>query len=160
MKNSCNFHLFRAKLNYIAWQSDLSSIRFSIILGSLFWAFLLLWPGELFTPTRTTYRLMSQIADEEIWGFAFLSHAIFAATTLFLEKRDKIYFYLDALWGALLWTVATVACFASHWQVGIPYAPPAAMSAEVSLMLGEWWWVIRWMIWEKTKKEQITNGYK
>lgn len=142
------------QFNKIIWQSDLLSVRFAIALGSLFWAILLLWPGELFVPLRTTYRLMSQIAPEHMWGIAFLIHSACAFATLFFHKT-RLLFLGDAVWGVVLWTAATIACFASHWQLNVIYSPPAAMSAEISLMLASWWWLIRWIVWTETKK-----GYK
>jgi len=139
----------------ILWHSDLLSARFSIAVGSLFWTILLWWPGELFSPTRTTYRLMSQMTDETVWGGLFFIHVIFATFSIFTGLKNKIVFLGDALFGSLIWTIATVACFASHWQYGVSYAPPAAMSAELSLMFASWWWLIRWVV---SNQQEKNNG--
>lgn len=144
----------KKKLDDIIWRTDMTSVRLSIVLGSIFWAILLMWPGQLFTPSRTTYRLMSEIASENIWALAFLVHASCALTTLFTDIRNKFLFFGDAIWGSILWTSATIACFASHWQYGKEYAPPAAMSAELALMLAAWWWVIKWIVREQEEKRR------
>lgn len=141
------------KISDIIWASDLVSVRFSIAFASFFWALLLIWPGELFTPERTTYRLMAQIANENLWALGFFIHGLFASITLICEKRNKFLFFGDALWGSVMWTAATIACFASHWQLGKVYAPPAAMSAELALMLGAWWWTIRWIVKKETERK-------
>ena len=131
------------RIVYIFWHRDMLATRFSLAFGSLIWAALLWWPGDLFTPSRVTYRLMSQIADEDVWGLAFAMQGTFMLLALVSEPRNKLIWCFDALFGALLWTLATVTCFASHWQIGTPYAPPAAMSAEVALMFASWWHLIR-----------------
>jgi hypothetical protein len=140
------FSKLKSKIHEIIWESDLLSARFSIAIGSLFWAALLWWPGVLFTPQRTTYRLMSEIASEDMWGLAFFIHGVFAFTTLLTDIKGRIMFAGDAAAGAIIWTTATTTCFASHWMHSIIYAPPAAMSAELSLMLASWWYLIRWIV--------------
>jgi uncharacterized membrane protein HdeD (DUF308 family) len=132
------------RANRIIWHSDLLTTRVSIAIGSLVWGLLLLWPGELFVPARTTYRLMAEIASEQAWGVAFLCHGMIAMITLLQNKACRTSYLFDALLGCTLWTTATLACFASHWKAGVYYAPPAAMSAEVSLMLASWWYLARW----------------
>lgn len=132
-------------LRHLVFRSSMKSVRFCIALSSLIFALLLWWPGALFTPSRTTYRLMAEIGSENVWGLFFFIHAVFATVTLLWCKFNRITFVGDALLGALLWTTATVACFASHWQHGAPYAPPAAMSAEVGILFASWWYLIRWV---------------
>lgn len=127
----------------IVTTSSMQSVRLSVAWSSLIFALLLWWPGTLFTPTRTTYRLMSEITDEVTWGIAFFVHAMFSFYTLLYCRYNRVTFYGDAVFGAVLWTVATVACFASHWQIGVPYAPPAAMSAEVGVLVASWWYLAR-----------------
>ena len=111
--------------------------------GSMLWAILLLWPTDLFVPARTTYRLMSQVASENIWGFAFMLHAICAAISLFGDIKRKSIIIGDALWGTVLWTAVTIMCFASHWDIGVNYAPPAAAGVNAALMIATWWWLVR-----------------
>ena len=133
------------RLRYIILCSSMKSVRFTIAVSSLIFAILLWWPGTLFTPARGTYRLMSEIADENVWGLVFFIHAIASLYTLLFNRYCRIGFVLDALLGAVVWTVATVACFASHWKYGTTYAPPAAMSAEVGVLLAAWWYLARWV---------------
>ncbi len=141
--NSCDS--WRCRLQHIVMRSDLLTTRFTIAVSSLVFSVLLWWPGTLFVPTRTTYRLMSQVMDENTWGALFFLHFIVASYSLLSNRRCLAMFFADAMLGAVLWTFATVMCFASHWQVGVTYAPPAAMSAEVGVLLASWWYVIRWL---------------
>ena len=133
----------KQRMCHIIWHSDMLATRFALALAALIWALLLAWPGELFTDGRTTYRLMRQIASEEVWAAMFFGQGLFMMLALVSDTRDRLVWFVDCVLGAVLWTVATVACFAAHWQVGVPYAPPAAMSAEVALMIAAWWHLIR-----------------
>ena len=134
---------FRRRFCHMLWHSDMLATRFMLAIAALVWALLLAWPGELFTPTRTTYRIMAEIASEEAWAVAFAGQGLVMLLALLADAKDKLTWFIDCVFGAVLWTLATVACFASHWQHGVPYAPPAAMSAEVALMLASWWHLIR-----------------
>jgi hypothetical protein len=116
---------------------------FSLALGSLVWAALLAWPGELFTPARTTYRLMHDIAPEELWALAF---GVQGATLLYLllsKCRNKWVWVTDGLFGCILWTASTIACFASHFTTWETYQPPGAMSSDIALMFASWWHLVR-----------------
>lgn len=146
----------KRKVSNILWDTQMESVRISMFFGSLFWAILLAWPGTLFTPARTTYRLMSEIMNENMWALAFFTHAAFIFITLFCGKRNKVTFVGDAIIGCLLWTSATIACFASHWKLGADYAPPAAMSAELGLLFASWWWLVRWIV--DTNGKITVNG--
>lgn len=142
MSNCCRFG---RSMKSIMLNSSMRSVRFTIALSSLVFALLLWWPGTLFTAGRTTYRLMAEIAPENVWGVAFFIHFIFATRTLIWCQYNRWTFIGDAVWGAVIWTVATVACFAAHWQHGIAYAPPAAMSAEIGVLFASWWYMARWI---------------
>lgn len=131
------------RVYHILWKSDMEATRFSLAMAGMIWAMLLWWPETLFTPTRTTYRIMSEWATEFQWGMAFFVQAFVMFWALFRQRTSKVVWMADGLLGCVLWTAATAACFASHWQTGVPYAPPAAMSAEVALMLASWWHFIR-----------------
>jgi len=133
----------KQRLCHILWHSDMLATRFALATAAMIWAVLLAWPGELFTDSRTTYRLMREIASEEVWAVAFAGQGIVMFMALISGAKDRLIWFVDCVFGAVLWTTATVACFAAHWQVGVTYAPPAAMSAEVAMMLAAWWHMIR-----------------
>lgn len=132
--------------------------RLGIALGSFLFGLQLLLPTTLF-PTaaqiaagtgRVTYAYMAAIAPEYVWGIAFLVHSVWAAYTLVTGVRNHVTLAVDAILGCVLWTTATVACYAAHWPRGLPffealaaYPPPAAMSSDVVLSVLAWWHMIR-----------------
>lgn len=131
-------------VDHVMWRSDLLTTRFTLAIAALVWATLLLWPGQLFTPARQTYHFMSEIASEEVWGALFALQGVVMIYSLIFNKINRYMWVLDGVLGCVLWTTATVACFASHWIIGVSYSPPAAMSAEVALALASWWHLVRY----------------
>lgn len=141
------------RLKYIMWYSDLEATRFSLAFGSLLWSMMLFWPGELFTPVRTTYHLMATIAPEHIWAALFALQGSVMVYSLLWGYRSQLSFVSDAVLGCLLWTSTTVACFLSHFQTWATYQPPAAMSYEVMGMLASWWCLVRYTFPKKKGEE-------
>ena len=140
-----------SRVKHIMWYSDLEATRFSLALGSLLWAALLFWPGELFTPARTTYAVMAMLAREEVWGALFALQGGVMMYSLLWGYRNRLSFVLDALLGCALWTVSTAACFFAHFHDLNTYQPPAAMSYEVMGALASWWCLVRYTF-PKNKK--------
>ena len=136
----------KSRLYHICWLSDLEATRFSLAVGSLLWAALLFWPGELFTPARTTYHLMAKIAPEEVWALAFLVQGLVMIYSLLWGYKSRLSFFLDALLGCVLWTTSTVACFVAHFNSLSTYQPPAAMAYEIMGALASWWCLVRYSI--------------
>ena len=119
-------------------------------IGALLWGVFLFWPGELF-PTaaqivagtgRSTYVLMSQIAPEWLWATAFVLHGSFLLLSSVFRVPPAAAL-LDAFNGAALWTTATMACYMAHFKGWATYQPPAAMGADVAMVLGSLWWLVR-----------------
>ena len=133
-----------SRLNFILWRSDLEATRLALAVGSLLWALLLFYPGELFTETRTTYRLMAQIALENVWGMAFLLQGVVMFYSLLWGTKSHLTYMADALLGCVLWTSSTAACFISHYFYAPIYQPPAAMSYEVVAAVASWWCLVRY----------------
>ncbi len=142
------------RLHYILWHSDLEATRFSLALGSLLWAVLLFWPGELFGHGRKTYELMAHIAPECIWGSLFLLQGVVMLYSLLWGYRSQLSFIVDALLGCVLWTASTAACFMAHFESLATYQPPAAMSYEVMGALASWWCLVRYSV----PKKKAENG--
>lgn len=124
--------------------SDMLATRLWLAFGSLIWAALLFWPGDLFDGSRQTYVVMARMGDEWAWAALFLLNGLAALTTLLLPVRNRLFLILDAFLGCALWTAATLACFAAHFNGWASYNPPAAMSAEVVAMLASWLHLIRY----------------
>lgn len=141
-----------SRLAYILWKSDLEATRLGLSIGSLLWALLLFWPGDLFSPSRTTYRLMAEIAPEEVWALAFLVQGLVMLYSLLWGYRSRFSFTVDAFFGCVLWTSSTAACFLSHYQTFGTYQPPAAMAYEAVGAMFSWWHLVRYTYPKKTKK--------
>lgn len=133
-----------SRIQYILWKSDLEATRLGLALGSLIWAVLLFWPGDLFAPGRTTYSVMSEIANEQIWGAAFLLQGLVMVYSLLWGYKSRLSFIVDALLGCILWTTSTAACFLAHYQSLSTYQPPAAMSYELIGAFTSWWVLVRY----------------
>jgi hypothetical protein len=130
--------------------SDMVAGRWMLGFGALLWGIFLLWPGELF-PTdaqiaahtgRTTYAIMAQIAPEWLWALAFTVHGAFLLLSIFVRVPPSAAL-IDAFNGAVLWLVATISCYAAHFNGWATYQPPAAMGADAAMAVGSLWWLIR-----------------
>ena len=139
------------RLRHIMWRSDLEATRLALAFGSLIWAALLFYPGELFTESRTTYRLMAQIANEDAWGAAFLIQGVVMVYSLLWGYKSRVTYIADALPGCILWTSSTAACFISHYVYSQTYQPPAAMSYEVVAAAASWWCLVRYKFPKESK---------
>lgn len=144
-------------LMHIICRDSMLMTRLGLALGSLLWAIQLALPVALF-PTaaqvvsgegRRTYTLMAYF-PEDLWAVLFLIHAVWSLYTILTGVRNTVTLALDGFLGCVLWTSATVACFAAYWPLNRPfldalaqYPPPAAMSGEVVMALFSWWHMIR-----------------
>jgi hypothetical protein len=146
----------KSRISYMLWLSDLEAIRFNLAIGSILWGLFLLWPGDLFTPARTTYLVMAEIAPEHCWGTAFVLQGVVMMYSMLWGYRSNIYFIADALLGCVLWTASTAACFMAHYQSIQTYQPPAAMSYEIMGAASSWWVLVRYTI--EQKKARAANG--
>lgn len=129
--------------------SDMLAARMMLAAGALFWSAFLFWPGQLFpNPAqiaagtgRTTYALMA-FFPELMWATAFGLHGLFLLASVFWRVPPAAAL-LDAFNGSVLWTAATYMCYAAHFHGWATYQPPAAMGADLAMMLASWWWFIR-----------------
>ena len=142
----------KKRLYEIVWCSDLLTTRVSLAIGSLIWGLLLLWPGELFTPARTTYRLMSEIANENVWGVIFVAHSIVSFWQLITRNLKSTGAIANSFVGCILWTSSTIACFLSHFVTLETFQPPAALGADFAFVLASWWVLTKSLI------ERYRNG--
>ena len=145
------------KLIDVAVNSDMMATRFSLSIGAFLWSLFLFWPGDLFTPARHTYFIMSQIATENTWATLFFIQGWFALYTIVSGVKNHVTLALDAFLGCILWTSSTAACYMSHFTGWGSYQPPAAMSAEVILVFASWWHLIRYWAEEIEEHETIKN---
>lgn len=144
----------RARMIHLVWGIDLIGTRFLLALSSLGWAVMLFWPGLLFpTPEQvhtgggqTVYAIMSLIMNEAHWGALFSLHGLVAMIGVLYDVRTRLLLWVEGILGCLLWTTATISCFASHFQGWDTYKPPAAMAAELVLTVGAWWVLVRYRV--------------
>ena len=143
--------------------------RLGLAVGSLLWAIQLLLPASLFpTPEqiaagvgRQTYSLMATVAPEEVWAILFLLHGSATLYALCRHVRSGALVWVDGILGCVLWSGATLFCFAAHWPKNLPwleawmaYPPPAAMSADLVLAFFAWWHMIRLLADETQDKDK------
>lgn len=133
------------RLQYLLWRSDMEMTRFALAIGAVVVATLLLYPGQLFTPDRTTYILMAKIASEELWGALFLLQGFVMIYSLLYGHKSNIYYLADAFLGCILWSALVICCFLAHYiSSKNGYQPPAAMGFDVIGMLLSFWHLVRY----------------
>jgi hypothetical protein len=126
--------------------------RFGLALGAVVVGLLFLWPGTLFTETRTTYLLMKVVASENVWGGLFLIQGIAMLYSLLYGYRSKAFFIIDALMGCILWASLAILCFWSHYIYSQgSYQPPAAMGYDLVGMWMSFWHLVRYSLERNSK---------
>ena len=123
------------RIREVLFDSDMVATRTLLAIAELIWAINLLWPGASFE--RSTYSTMALLADEKVWGLAFLitSYVQWQIVIIgeFHSKMARGFSY----WNALLWCYCAGSIYASV------YPPAAALSAELTLALASFWICIR-----------------
>lgn len=116
------------------FDSDLIASRLALAFAELCWAIMLFWPGDSFV--RPTYTVMSHIAPEWCWGWAFLFTALIQFSIVAFELCKTRGAWLFAGWNTVLWVTAIVAMVVSVQP------PPAAIGGEIALAVSALWiWV-------------------
>lgn len=96
---------------------------------------------------RHTYSLMAQIAPAWAWSAAFILQGSVMLYSLLTNTRSRALFWLDAVFGVIIWTAAIFACYLAYWKGFdrlLEYKPPAIMGGEVAAMLAQWWIFVRY----------------
>lgn len=148
--------VLRARVIHLLWGIDLLGTRFLLGMSSIAWAVMLMWPAQapLF-PTRvqielgqgrTTYAVMALIGAEWQWASLFALQGVAAILAVLYNIRTRLVLWVEGILGCLLWTTATISCFASHFHSWETYNPPAAMAAELMLTAGAWWVLVRYKV--------------
>jgi len=113
------------------FDSDLIASRIVLAMAELFWAVLLLWPGDSFS--RPTYGVMAHVMPEDAWALVFLVSAITQITIVILNDYHSRFSRYFAAWNAALWGFCVVAMLLSV------YPPPAAIGGEIALAFSSLW---------------------
>ncbi len=123
------------RIREVLFDSDMAATRTILAIAEFLWAVNLLWPGASFE--RHTYAAMAAIADETIWGLAFLITAYVQWKIVAIGEFHSPAARHFAFWDALLWAYSAGSIYSSA------YPPAAALSAELALTLASLWICIR-----------------
>jgi len=118
-------------MSYVMWESDLIATRITLALAELFWAVMLLWPGNTFG--RQTYEVMSHVMTEEAWAFVLLLSGATQISIVVLGQYSSAFARYFAAWNAAIWVFIVVSMLISV------YPPPAAIGGEIALALSALW---------------------
>ena len=128
----------------VLWDSDLIASRVTLALGELFWAIMLLWPGDTFG--RPTYSHMAMVINEEAWGVLFLLSSVTQISIVLSDDLHSQFAKYFSGWNAALWLYTVVSMLLSV------YPPPAAIGGEIAVALSAIWIWLRPYI--------LAEGYK
>lgn len=116
------------------FESDLIASRMTLALAEILWAIMLWWPGDTFS--RPTYTVMAHVANEDLWGLAFMASGVTQLTIAISQQTNTAFARYFAGWNAVLWLYVVVSMLLSV------YPPPAAIAGEMALAISAAWiWV-------------------
>lgn len=140
------------RIKHLLWRSDMEMTRLGLALGAIVVGVLFLWPGELITPSRTTYILMGKVLPENCWGSLFILQGLVMLYSLIYGYRTKILFLVDAVMGCILWSSMVILCFAAHFiHSAGSYQPPAAMGYDIIGVMTSFWHLVRYSLEQQEK---------
>ena len=122
------------KILYLLNQ-DYDDAHIFLVSSSYLWSIMLFLPGTTFD--KQTYFLMSQLANEYVWGSAFLIYALAGSALLTFNSPNKYLTYFDAVFGFLLWSITAACVFFSTSQA------PAAAAPHIVGSFISWWILIK-----------------
>lgn len=117
------------------WDSELIASRLILGFAELFWAFLLLWPGN--TIQIPMHINMLKLFDVNVWGFLFLFSSVMQFAIVVNNKLHSMPARYFAFWNMCLWIYAVLSI------VTLTYPPPSAIGGEIALALAAFWIWIR-----------------
>jgi hypothetical protein len=117
------------------WDTDLLGVRFILFVAELFWAIMLLWPGDTFA--RPTYTFMASLMSEEKWGLILLFSSICQLLILISDQLHCLVARIFAGWNCFLWFILILGILVSV------YPPPAAIGGEIACAVAAGWIWIR-----------------
>ena len=118
-------------LSDIFWRSPTGSARISVALGSFIWGVMLLYPGDTFS-RYVIYHIMAEMAQEWVWGSAFLLHAVMLFVNGARNTTQVCRLITNTL-GAVLWVGVTMSIFVN------PIPLPAIFAGHIALALESLW---------------------
>lgn len=132
---------FWGSISRALFDTDLTGIRCALALSELFWAILLIWPGNTFD--RPTYHIMSHVASEEAWALLFFLSAVNQITVVVQEDYNSRFARYFAAYNTVLWVFVIMSMMLSVSP------PPAAISAEITMAIfAGWIWIRPYLLAE------------
>ncbi len=122
-------------LQDIFWRSPTGSARISVALGSFIWGVMLLYPGETFS-RHVVYHIMSEMAQEWVWGAAFMLHSVMLFVNGVRNTTQFCRLITNTL-GAVLWVGVTMSIFVN------PIPLPAIFAGHLALTVESLWILLR-----------------
>ena len=123
------------RIREVLFDSDMVATRTLLAIAELIWAISLLWPGASFE--RSNYNAMAALADETVWGLAFLITSYIQWQIVIIGEFHSRMARGFACWNSILWCYCAGSIYLSV------YPPAAALSAELTLALASLWICIR-----------------
>jgi hypothetical protein len=117
------------------WNTDLITSRVILGLAELFWAILLLWPGN--TIQTAMHANMSVLFGGYFWGIIFLISAVCQYSIVITNKLHSTPARYFAFWNMGLWAYSVLSI------VTLTYPPPTAIGGEIALAVAAFWIWIR-----------------
>jgi hypothetical protein len=113
------------------FDTELIMLRILLGLSELFWAILLLWPGNSFA--QPYYAHLNKYIDETQLAAIFIVFAVIQFFIIFTEKFHTKFSHGFAFLSAVLWCVTILSIFFAV------YPPPSQIGGEIVLMFGAIW---------------------
>ena len=130
------------RIREVLFDSDMVATRTLLAIAELIWAINLLWPGASFE--RSNYSAMAALADEKVWGLAFLITSYTQWQIVIIGEFHSKMARGFACWNSLLW------CYCAGSIYSSVYPPAAALSAELTLALASLWICIRPLLYKES----------
>lgn len=116
------------------WDSELIPYRIILTMSEVFWAILLLWPGEIFS--RPIYTHMAKVVSENMLGVIFLASATIQLGIVLSDKLHSTFARIFAFWQMLL------LCYVMLSMLFSVYPPPASIGGEIVIsIISIWIWI-------------------
>lgn len=134
------------------WSADVRPSQFALGVASILWSVMLFWPGNTFE--RQTYAAMAEIANEYVWGGAFLAVGtvnLYNVVSAFWKPWPRLVSRFDAFLTFLVWSAAVVSIIVAQSP------PPAAIAGEIALAGAAFWIFVRTDL-PILKRKRITDA--
>jgi hypothetical protein len=131
--------------NQLLWHTDLMAVRFILAIGAISWGLTMLC-----NPNTLVISNMLAIMPSFAWVMLWLLQGSIMLWSLICDKRPRLTLWVDAVLGALLWSVSTIACLLYQYPGVVTletimeyYKVPPSLVPNIGLALASWWVLVR-----------------